>query len=274
MQDDKLDIQKILRDVPDESVESTNEAEEVEDDSQEVVEPVNADQETDDSDAVEPVKSLEDVMADESAEGVEEVVEPVNVDQETDDSDAVELAEEIEEAQEVAEEEPQEEVAPEVLDKAVKNEPQSEPKTPAEPLTAEEKKQRIMKVVVPLLLVGFVFMAKKSFFPSPAESVAQKIQPAEVVELNTTLQWQLPEEYPSSLRDPMRFGSVSSQQYDLTSESLVLKGIIFSSTPAAIVSGKIVKTGDEIMGATIVEIKRGSVVFRSGDRQWEQKVKR
>ena len=131
-----------------------------------------------------------------------------------------------------------------------------------------------MKVLVPLLLVAFVFMAKKSFFPSPKESIAQKVQPAQTVQSNMPPQWQLPDEYPSSLRDPMRFGSVTGGQYDVEPESLVLKGIIFSSTPSAIINGKIVRTGDEMMGATIVEIKKGSVVFRSGDRQWEQKVKR
>ena len=101
MQDDKLDIQKILQDAPDEAVE-----------------PVNADQDTDDSDAVEPVMGLEDVMAD----------KPV---------------EEIEEAQEVMEDEPQEVVAPEISKAPVDEKPEPEAKEPADPLTAEEKKERV-----------------------------------------------------------------------------------------------------------------------------------
>ena len=271
MQDDKLDIQKILQDAPDEAVE-----------------PVDVDQDTDDSDAAESVEEPQEVSEEEPQEVAEEEPQEVAEEepqeaaeeepqeaaeeepQETAEEEPQEAAEE--EPQEVAEEEPQEAVALEASKAPVETQP--EPKEPAEPLTAEEKKQRVMKVLVPLLLVAFIFMAKKSFFPSPKESLAQKIQPAQVVQSNMPPQWQLPDEYPSALRDPMRFGSVTGGQYDVEPESLVLKGIIFSSTPAAIVSGKIVKTGDEIMGATIVEIKRGSVVFRSGDRQWEQKVKR
>jgi hypothetical protein len=325
MQDDKLDIQKILRNDPEEAtdldedveevvdesqdvaepVNTDQDVEEVVDESQDVAEPVNTDQDADDSDVVKPVIQVEDVMAGnsqdveepvntdqdaddseevESAEDTKEVedvmadesqdvVEPVDTDQDADDSDEVESAEETKEVEDVMVDRSPKVVAPEVLDKAVNKQPQPEQKAPKEPLTAEEKKDRIMKVLVPMLLVAFVFIGKKSFFPAPKDSMAQKVQPVEV-QTNMPSQWQLPDEYPSSLRDPMKFGSVSSQQQDVASGSLVLKGIVFSSTPAAMVSGRIVKEGDEVMGATVVEIKRESVVFRSGDQQWEQKIKR
>lgn len=239
MQDDKLDIKKILQDNPDEVIEPVKDVKDImADDSEDVVESVSADQDAELSDTAEPVQDVQDVMADNSEDVVESVEEIEDV--------------MVNEVQEVVESEQE----------------------PVEPLSVEEKKERMMKILVPVLLVAFVFMAKKSFFPSLNESMAQKVQPVEAVETDTMPQWQLPQEYPSALRDPMRFGSVTGGQYDVEPESLVLKGIVFSSTPAAMINGKIVKAGDEIMGATVVEIKTESVVFRSGDQQWEQKVKR
>lgn len=243
MQDDKIDIKKILRDDPEQEVE-----------------PVTVDQETDDSEETEEVQ---EPVSDET----QDLVEHLNKAKDADDSDETE---EVEETEEVATDEPEEVPVPE---EPVVKQAQPEPE-PAQPLTAEEKKKRIMKVLVPVLMVVFAFIAKTAFFPAPKPSVAQKIQPAQTIQPPATSQWQPPEEYPESLRDPMRFGPATGQQQGTDDGPMVIKGIVFSSTPAAMISGKIVKTGDQIMGATVVEIKRESVVFRSGDKQWEQKVKR
>jgi len=87
------------------------------------------------------------------------------------------------------------------------------------------------------------------------------------------IDWQIPEPYPTTLRDPMQIGSTGTTAVQ-TSE-LVVKGIVYSEdNPSAVVGNEIVHEGEEVMGAIVVKINSDSVVFKMNDKEWTQKVER
>lgn len=58
----------------------------------------------------------------------------------------------------------------------------------------------------------------------------------------------------------------------LAQHDLEVTGILGGEELSAIVNGKIVKVGDEIEGAKILEIKKDSVKFKHGDRVFTKKI--
>ena len=87
------------------------------------------------------------------------------------------------------------------------------------------------------------------------------------------IDWQIPEPYPTTLRDPMQFGRVTAAQ--AATGGLIVKGIVYSQdSPSAVIGTQIVREGDKVLGATIVKINKDSVEFEMNGKTWTQKVQR
>ncbi|MHC4913693.1 MAG: general secretion pathway protein GspB, partial [Planctomycetota bacterium] len=125
-----------------------------------------------------------------------------------------------------------------------------------------------------VLFVIMIFVFTR-VFSTPSHVAAQPAGsgPTGALASPKDIDWEIPEPYPETLRDPMQIGSTGTTEVQ-TSE-LVVKGIVYSEDdPSAVVGNQIVHEGDEIMGATVVKINSDSVVFRMNDKEWTQEVER
>lgn len=83
---------------------------------------------------------------------------------------------------------------------------------------------------------------------------------------------QVQEFYPTTLRDPMRFGSVTTHT---DTSGLIVKGIVYSKdNPSAVIGDQIVHEGDKVLDVTIIKINEDSVEFETNGEKWTQKVQR
>jgi hypothetical protein len=135
-------------------------------------------------------------------------------------------------------------------------------------------RQKAMVILVPVLFIIMIFVFTR-VFSTPSHVTAQPAGsgPTGAVASAKDIDWQIPEPYPTTLRDPMQIGSTGTTAVQ-TSE-LVVKGIVYSEDdPSAVIGNQIVREGEEIMGAIVVKINSDSVVFRMNDKEWTQKVER
>jgi len=139
----------------------------------------------------------------------------------------------------------------------------------------DSRRQKIMILAMPVLLVVFIFVLTQVLrTPArPAAKPTNKSASSDAV-FNGKINWELPAPYPKTIRDPMTFGAVATQTQEDTSKPMV-KGIVYSEdNPCAVVGDRIVSAGDVVQGATVVKINRDSVEFAIGDKNWTQKVER
>jgi hypothetical protein len=137
------------------------------------------------------------------------------------------------------------------------------------------QKQKTMVILIPVLFVIMIFAFTRVLSgPSRAKAQPAGSGPTSAVAGGSKdIDWQIPEPYPTELRDPMRIGPVTTEE--VATSELVVKGIVYSEDdPSAVVGNQIVHEGDEIMGATVVKINNDSVVFKMNDKEWTQKVER
>ncbi len=72
----------------------------------------------------------------------------------------------------------------------------------------------------------------------------------------------------------LQLPELEAQQKDLASRAgLSLTGIILGETPTAIINDMVLKTGDEIAGKKIVQIRENSVIISSGQEEVELELK-
>jgi hypothetical protein len=136
-------------------------------------------------------------------------------------------------------------------------------------------RQKAMVVLVPVLFLAMIFAFSRVLsVPSPKTTGAQSFGPSKAVAAsNDEIDWQIPEPYPTTLRDPMQFGSVTTTQ-DGTGK-LIVKGIVYSkNNPSAVIGNQIVHEGEKVLGATIVKINKDGVEFEMNGKRWTQKVQR
>jgi len=136
-------------------------------------------------------------------------------------------------------------------------------------------RQKAMVVLVPVLFLAMIFAFSRVLsVPSPKTTGAQSFGPSNAVAAsNDEIDWQIPEPYPTTLRDPMQLGSVTTTQ-DGTG-NLIVKGIVYSkNNPSAVIGNQIVHEGEKVLGATIVKINKDGVEFEMNGKRWTQKVQR
>jgi MSHA biogenesis protein MshK len=148
---------------------------------------------------------------------------------------------------------------------------------------ANQKKQKIMILMTPVLVMAFIFVLTQVLrSPSKTAVNATKAANAANAPFNGKIDWSLPPLYPETLRDPMSASTSFSQtqtqaqaQAQDTTPRPIVKGIVYSEdNPCAVVGDRIVSAGDEVDGATVVKINPDSVEFAAGDKKWTQKVER
>ena len=139
-------------------------------------------------------------------------------------------------------------------------------------------RHKTMVILMPVLLVVFIFIIIRVLNqPSPKAARAQNPGKANVdssVAISEKkINWQIPDPYPASLRDPMQAGLSAGGLGE--NGSLVVKGIVYSDDkPSAVVDNQIVHQGDKISGATIVRINKNDIEFEMDGKKWTQGVQR
>ncbi len=140
-------------------------------------------------------------------------------------------------------------------------------------------RQITMVILVPLLFIVLIFAFTKTMkgpsrkTPNPVISgTSETIAGSR----NDEIDWEIPEIYPTTLRDPMRVISATAVQQDAGQASeLIIKGIVYSEDDSSVVIGsQIVSEGEKISGVTVVRINKDSVEFEMNGKRWTQKVQR
>jgi hypothetical protein len=138
------------------------------------------------------------------------------------------------------------------------------------------KRQKVMAVLVPILFIILIVAFSWALrTPSRAKASAAVPKPSKAIaSSNNEVDWQIPELYPETLRDPMQFSSLTTTQTGVETGRLVIKGIVHSGDKStAIIDNEIVREGEEILGATVVKINKDSVEFEKKGKTWKQRVR-
>ncbi len=143
---------------------------------------------------------------------------------------------------------------------------------------ASSARQKVMVILVPMLFIALIYVLMP-LFRRPKISEPGRAEPTKVaVDYKGEIDWQIPEPYPTTFRDPMQPSSAAGAVGTETIESgriLIVKGIVHSKdNPAAVIGTQIVHKDDVIAGARIVKINQDSVEFKMNDKRWTQKVQR
>jgi len=146
-------------------------------------------------------------------------------------------------------------------------------------------KQKAMVVMMPLLFIVLIFMLfRGGVFGTSAEHTeasAEDTAPGVgTAGANTKIDWEIPEPYPTKLRDPMRLVPEETAQTEKTEQTetgktieIIVKSILYSEdNPSAVISGRIVHKGDKIRNASVIKISKDNVEFEMNGKRWTQKV--
>jgi hypothetical protein len=144
-------------------------------------------------------------------------------------------------------------------------------------------KQKATVAMVPVLFVVLlIFVFKGGIFGTSvhnAEAGEENNNPGVAsAALNNQIDWEIPEPYPATLRDPTQLGSVvtgTNQNEPRELVKLIVKSILYSDdNPSAIIDNRIVHEGDQIQNASIIKISKVGVEFEVNGEKWTQKVQR
>jgi hypothetical protein len=142
----------------------------------------------------------------------------------------------------------------------------------------DANRHKTMVILMPVLLIIFIFIIiRVSSQPSPKAAHAQDLEAANVgssvAVSEKKINWQIPEPYPVTLRDPMQASLAAAGQEG--GSNLTVKGIVYSEDRAsAVVGNQIVHQGDKILETTVVKINKNNVEFEMNGKKWTQEVQR
>jgi hypothetical protein len=142
-------------------------------------------------------------------------------------------------------------------------------------------RQKVMVLLVPVLFLVFIVVFVK-VLPGLKGGAVAPMPPAPTGVASASsaqISWETPEPYPRTLRDPMQFGSTSTSggpdDQGGTEVQLIVTGIVYSEdSPTAVIGTKIVREGDDIMGAKVVKINPDSVDFEKDGKRFTQRVQK
>ncbi len=144
---------------------------------------------------------------------------------------------------------------------------------PASKPGVDNSRQKKMVIIVPALsIILVVVLFKVLGTPSRGTNQSKTLGPTGTAAASDGLiNWQIPDPYPTSLRDPMQFGSVTIAQPE--TGKLIVKGIVYSEdNPSAVINDQILHQGDKILDITIIKINSNSVEFEINGKKWTQEV--
>jgi hypothetical protein len=142
-------------------------------------------------------------------------------------------------------------------------------------------RQKVTTVVFLILLGAVVFLVLRPFVMSswnpttPPKANPAESQPITGADIN--IHWQTPPVYSTDRRDPMTYDpdGVSGEESpeSASSTQLIVRGIVCSEEQQyAIIGTQIVKEGETVLGAKIVQIREEGVEFEKNGETWTQKV--
>ncbi|MHC4087268.1 MAG: hypothetical protein ACYSWZ_26905 [Planctomycetota bacterium] len=140
-------------------------------------------------------------------------------------------------------------------------------------------RQKAMVVLVPVMFIGMVLAFLKVLGGGPDETTGPKvITPSNTIAAaSSTIDWKIPDLYPTTLRDPMQFKKevvVTPTGNPDKTEEIVIKGILYDEeNPSVIIGVDILHEGDKVLGATIVKINKDNVEFEMNGKKWTQKAR-
>ncbi len=140
------------------------------------------------------------------------------------------------------------------------------------------RKQTTMVILVIALSVLLFFLLFKPFSKSsynitgPGASQPVGSQPAsQTSAANIAIDWQIPDVYPTNIRDPMILGS--QQQFYSETWKPNLVGLVYNEEQKyAIIGTEILQEGEEINGVKVLKINKDSVEFERDGQKWTQVV--
>jgi len=148
---------------------------------------------------------------------------------------------------------------------------------------ASTAKQKATVVMIPLLFIVLIFMLFRGgvFGTSAGHTEASTEDTAPGVGTagaNTKIDWEIPEPYPTTLRDPMRLVPVEIPQTEQTETrktiKLIIKGILYTEDkPSAVIGNQIIHEGETVRGVSVIKISQDSVEFEMNGKRWTQKVR-
>ena len=139
-------------------------------------------------------------------------------------------------------------------------------------------KQKTMAIFIPILFIILIFVLVQVVGIVPRKTKgATKNKTANIAVAGTNkIDWQIPDPYPATLRDPTQFGPADTAQ--VKTGKLIVKGIVYSknnpSASSASIGNQIVHEGEKASGATVVKINENSIEFEMDGKRWTQKVQR
>jgi hypothetical protein len=149
----------------------------------------------------------------------------------------------------------------------------------------EDKKQKIMMALIPILAIILVVVVSMSFRkPSPAESKAgSSITQPRTIPDSSRIQWTPPALYEANFPDPMRLEASpvivvkknirGNTILSDSEQTLNILGIIYADrSPAVLIGTDIYLEGDVVAGIKIVRILEDKVIVEQGGKQWEQTI--
>ena len=144
-------------------------------------------------------------------------------------------------------------------------------------------RQKAMVVMVPLLFIALIFVFRQVFGTTVRKTEASaedNVSSVATADSNTKIDWEIPAPYPTTLRDPIQLGQVTTAQTEAETETrtfvkLIVKGILYTEDNAsAVIGNKIVHESEQIRGVTVVKISKDSVEFEMNGKRWIQKIQR
>jgi len=144
-------------------------------------------------------------------------------------------------------------------------------------------KQKVMVVMVPVLFIFLlVFVFRGGVFGTSVHSAQASEEnnnsAVAAPDLNNKIDWEIPEIYPKTLRNPMRLGPVERAPDQTGSGGLGklnVKSILYSEDNSSVVIGNsIFHEGEQVRGVSIIKINKDNVEFVMNGKIWSQEVQR
>ena len=147
-------------------------------------------------------------------------------------------------------------------------------------------KQKATVVMMPMLSIVLIFMLfRGGVFGTGARNTEASAEDTATglvtAGANTKIDWEIPAPYPATLRDPMRLVPVEIPQTEQTGQTetkkiikLIVRSILYSDNPSAVIGNQIVHEGEKIRGVSIIKISKDNVELEMNGKTWTQKVQR
>ncbi len=148
-----------------------------------------------------------------------------------------------------------------------------------------DSRQKVMVILIPILFIIMIFMFRQVLSKAPRKTKGATNDNASVVTTvhsDNEIDWQIPEQIPMGLRDPIKPSSRTAMPIAMQTDPngisssldmLSVRGILYShDKPSAVIGNRIVHLNDKIDDATVVEIERDFVIFEKDGKRWMKKV--